>query len=216
MSAGIDYGSGMTNIDVETGIRFGVISQHSIGQAWADSAEADYGKPTCPKCGDEAIEYDESKDIVRDQMGNEQGQFECGHGCADFMCENCEYVFDSSDAYGDEPLGWSVDDGEYKLVDCLDSDVMVILSPYYTFAPFCSPCVPGAGDLDGADNMPEGDGWRWDAPAQEWRQNDTGEGFDGLSVPSGVKTYCVGHDWFEDGTAPYPVFSVATGAEVAP
>lgn len=32
----------------------------------------------------------------------------------------------------------------------------------------------------------------------------------------GVKTYCFGHDWFDDGRAPYPVFSVATGALVEP
>lgn len=36
------------------------------------------------------------------------------------------------------------------------------------------------------------------------------------AAESGVKTYCVGHDWFEDGKAPYPVYSVATGELVAP
>ncbi len=182
MSAGIDYGSGMTNIDVETGIRFGVISQHSIGQAWADSAEADYGKPTCPKCGNEAIEYDVEKD------GTDEKPFECSkYGCADFMCLACEYVFDSSDAYGDEPIGYTYDGDGYKMCDCLDSDVMVLQSPYYTFAPFCSPCVPGAGNLDGAEHEQHG-----------------------------VKTYALGHDWFEDGKAPYPVFSVVTGEQVQP
>ena len=32
----------------------------------------------------------------------------------------------------------------------------------------------------------------------------------------GVKAYCYGHDWFEDGKSPYRVFSVETGKEVLP
>ena len=48
---GIDYGCGMVNVDHATGIRYGVISQGSVLQAWADSAEPDYGEASCPKCG---------------------------------------------------------------------------------------------------------------------------------------------------------------------
>jgi hypothetical protein len=33
MSAGIDYGMGQTNVNHETGIRYGVISQNSVMQA---------------------------------------------------------------------------------------------------------------------------------------------------------------------------------------
>ena len=42
---GIDYGLGKTNIDKTSGIRYGVISQHSVGQAWYDESEAYYGTP---------------------------------------------------------------------------------------------------------------------------------------------------------------------------
>lgn len=31
-----------------------------------------------------------------------------------------------------------------------------------------------------------------------------------------VKTYCLGHDWFDTGHAPYKVFDVKTGQEVTP
>ena len=31
-----------------------------------------------------------------------------------------------------------------------------------------------------------------------------------------LKAYCFGHDWFEEGKAPYRVFSVGTGEEVLP
>jgi hypothetical protein len=177
MSAGIDYGMGRTNINHETGIRYGVISQHSVSQAWCDSAEPDYGEPTCPKCGNAALEYDS------DQEGEDWEA--ARHECADFMCVDCEYVFGSESAYSEEPQSWSYSDEGYELGDCLDSDIIVVKSPFYTFAPFCSPCVPGAGNLDSAE-------------------------------PDGVKTYCLGHDWFEDGAAPYPVYSVETEELVEP
>ena len=38
----IDYGHGLVNIDTETGIRYGVIHQGEVLQAWADSSEPDY------------------------------------------------------------------------------------------------------------------------------------------------------------------------------
>ena len=33
-------------------------------------------------------------------------------------------------------------------------------------------------------------------------------------TPDGPKTYCLHHDWFESGKAPYPVYSVKTNEEV--
>ena len=36
------------------------------------------------------------------------------------------------------------------------------------------------------------------------------------TVKDGVRAFCFGHDWFEEGKAPYPVFSVATGKRVRP
>jgi len=176
MTAGIDYGMGTTNVDRATGIRYGVISQNSVLQAWADSAEPDYGEATCPKCGNKAS--------YSADLPEESEDWKIAKGaCSDWGCEACEYVFDASDAFGDEPIGWNYNDNGYELTDCLDSDVMVLKAPYYTFAQFCSPCVPGAGDLNSDD-------------------------------VDGVQTYCLGHDWFEDGKAPYPVYSVETGALV--
>jgi hypothetical protein len=166
----------MTNRDPETGIRYGVISQHSVSQAWSDSAESNYGAPTCPECGGEIRTFDADRDGEIEQFGR---------GCADYTCEDCNLSIDSSDAYSDEPIGWTVDDGEYKAEDCLDSDIMILSSPYYTHAEWCSPCVPGAGNLDSPD-------------------------------PDGPRTYCFGHDWFDDGVAPYPVYRVSDDSEVAP
>ena len=51
--AGIDYGLGQSNVDKANGIRYGVISQHSVIPEAMDDVDYDYGKPTCPKCGNE-------------------------------------------------------------------------------------------------------------------------------------------------------------------
>lgn len=176
---GIDYGMGRTNVDLETGIRYGVISQHDVMQAWADSAEPDYGEPTCPGCGDDAVEY--SGDTHNEYAAPANRP----HACADYACEECKILIDAQDAFGGEPIGWNYIGEGYELTDCLDSDIFVLKSPYYTFADFCSPCVPGAGNLN-SDN------------------------------PNGAKTYCLGHDWFGDGRAPYPVYSVENSEMVAP
>jgi hypothetical protein len=170
MYTGIDYGLGRSNIDSENGIRYGVISQNSVLQAWADSAEPDYGEPTCGQCGNPAIE---ACDAPEEEWN--EGQ--------DYACLTCKRVFWSDEAFGDEPLGYSYEADGYKLTDCLDNDIFVLKSPYFTYAQFCSPCVPGAGNLD-------------------------------TTGPEGIKTYCLGHDWFDDSKAPYPVYSVETGEEV--
>ena len=59
------------------------------------------------------------------------GEFNIQYGC---RCDNPDFLYES--------------DG-YKIIKCLDYDLMIIKSPYYCFAPKCSPCVPCAGNLDG-------------------------------------------------------------------
>lgn len=176
---GLDYGLGRTNVDRATGIRFGVISQHSVGQMWYDNSEADYGKPSCPKCGEPAVDHSAVEDDTEDW---ETAKYEC----ADYACLTCKYVFGGESAYPEEPLGFSFEDSEYTLSDCLQTDIMILRSPYYTYAQYCSPCVPGAGNLD----------------------NPTNE--------TGPKTYALGHDWFEDGKAPYRLYRVSDDMEVFP
>lgn len=170
---GIDYGRGLANIDSATGIRFGVIGQHSLTPEALDDFEADFGEATCGKCGNAAVEFDEEK----------HGGYEEEAGCSDYACESCERVFDSSDAYSDEALGSYLDEDGYQAhySDC--GDVWVTKSLYYTHAQFCSPCCPGAGNLD--------------SPCED-----------------GPRTYCFGHDFFEEKQAPYPIFEVATGLPV--
>jgi hypothetical protein len=176
----IDYGRGLTNIDHETGIRYGVIHANEVCQAWADSSESDYGPPTCGKCGNEAIGIDDPAvpDLDEDHEWDDDGR--------DYACAHCQRTFDSEDAYGCEPLAWTLDDGEYKATQGGDDcDIFILKSPFYTRAEFCSPCAPGACYLMSPDD-------------------------------DGAKAYCFGHDWFEDGKAPYPVFRVADDSPVLP
>lgn len=156
----IDYGNGRTNIDLKTGIRFGVISQHSILQAWADSSEGYYGDPQDPDCD------------------------------------------------GVEALSYSFKGDGYSMVNCLDSDVMVLKSPFFTYAPFCSPCVPGAGNLDSAADNARVTSLEYEADLHRIAQD--------IGTQCGVKTYAVGHDWFEDGVAPYPLYGVVSGRPCFP
>jgi hypothetical protein len=83
------------------------------------------------------------------------------------------------DNYQNDEISPYYDDGDYVITKCLDFDFFISKSPYYTLAQFCSPCVPGAGNLDNF-------------------------------CPDGVKTFCLGHEWFEDDKAPYPVYSITT------
>ena len=163
--AGIDYGLiGQSNRNRETGIHYGVISQNSIGEAWFDHSEPDYGEAHCPKCNSEILDSQEIASAKKD-----------------YWCKKCKKSFWSEECFPEEPLSFSYEANGYILTSCLDSDIMVIKSPFYTFTKFCSPYVPGAGDLN---NYMEG----------------------------GVKTYCLGHTWFDDDVAPYPVYSVETDA----
>lgn len=139
--AGIDYGLGRSNIDNETGIRYGVISQHSImPEAWEDSLEPVYGDPHCPECGNP----------IKDETGPEGSSDwpSPEHGCSDYPCLSCEEWRSAEDCFPEEPIGWESNDPDYTIDRCLDSDLFVLKSPYYTRAQFCSPCVPGAGNLD--------------------------------------------------------------------
>lgn len=149
---GIDYGRGQTNIDHTTGIRYGVIPQHDVLQVWADSSEPNYGEPCCPRCGNAAIEGESHTKQLSNgvqcwvEHPEHTEEWECS-GCGDYRCDHCEYLFDGDEAYGDEPLSFTLDDGEYVAQSGRDEDIFILKSPYYTHAQFCSPCAPGAGYL---------------------------------------------------------------------
>ena len=173
---GIDYGNGLTNVNHDSGIRYGVIHHHEVGQRWYEDSEGDYGEPTCGKCGNTApSSNDADSDLAEREWFDGK----------DFYCPTCEYCFWSDDAYSDEPRAHTFEDDEYSATQGGDDcDIFVLKSPYYTHAQYCSPCAPGAVYL--------------------MSETDT----------NGPRGYCFGHEWFEEGKAPYPVYKVEDDSEV--
>jgi hypothetical protein len=239
-NAGIDYGMRMSNIDHETGIRYGVINQNEVLQVWADSSEPYYGKPSgaiCPHC---QAEFDVNQDETKEMVIDWNDEIECIECKEKFVIEFDDFS---------EPLSFSYnEDGYICHQSADDTDIFIIKSPYYTFAGYCSPCAPGAGYLMSPFTMSK------DMPIDDSLPLG---GYAAHAIASGFPmVYCFGHNWYEEqetgkmitciyckGTgkleslqynekgipvecwtchgrgkiketiqcAPYPVFSVATG-----
>ena len=182
--AGLDYSRGLSNTDQSNGIRYGVISQNTVAPdalndfysdgedlAWKEAL-----KEALESARNEAKENKDSEDIDEDRISDDLGN------CWESSAGNLLYEQDG-----------------YKLTGCLDDDLFVLKSPFFTYAQFCSPCVPGAGDLDNPFES-------------EMNQAGLkGEGYAKEASEAGFpRVYCLGHDWFETG-APYAVYSVKTG-----
>jgi hypothetical protein len=180
---GIDYGMGLSNINHETGIRYGVIPQNAVGQSWYDSSEGFYGEPSCPKCGNAVVDIDhpDIPDLDLDDIADE---WECSeHECRDYACLDCKYVFGGESAYSDEALSYYIDDEEYSAECDGMGDIFITKSPYYTRAQYCSPCAPGACYL----SNPVSTGEKAYCFGPDWFDNDD-----------------------EYHSLPYPVYSVET------
>lgn len=106
--------------------------------------------------------------------------------CEDvYRCDVCGAVYDDSEQlYPESPIAWYYNDEGYTMEQSGDDcDIFVTCSPYFTFCALCSPCAPGAGYI-----MTQ------------------------LSPDSGIRAYCPGPEWFEDG-APFRVYSVESEEE---
>lgn len=160
MGKGINYGTETSNMDVASGIRYGVIHQNDVGQAWFDDSEPMYSD-ACPFCGN-------------------------GDGMeAGMTCQSCDHILDDGDFDCQESGGCEYNKDGYIAHSDEQGDIFIVSSPYYTKAAFCSPCAPGACYLTN--------------PCDD-----------------GEKAYCFGHDWFDEGKAPYPVYDVKTNELVQP
>lgn len=223
---GIDYGLGQTNIDKETGIRFGVISQNSCRPEAADdimthgddlaftSAKSDYLAQTIERIdhwfNEHAFVRDGTEDekrqrfklLIQERLDNIGSRSLAKHVAKEAtedwgMSSTRDEIVGDAEAAVDNHFGdhYESDGGlndyrytqnGYVLTGCLQNDIFVGKSEYYTYAQFCSPCVPGAGNLD--TPMPAETG----AP----------------------RTYCLGHDWFDHDKAPYRLWRVVDGVEI--
>jgi len=207
---GIDYGLGMTNIDQETGIRYGVISMHDVLQAWCDSSEPQYGDPTCPKCGSVVKEFSRRDYICEDCLTKKCHQLdrsrvvelltgvsiecredESDEALADALRENVmDGTIDedevgikalwSDDCFGGTPLCHTLNDGEYQASQGGDDSDIFVLKSPYYTR--AQFCSPCA----------------------------PGAGYLRNACDDGPKRYCFGPEWFDDSISPcpYPVYRV--------
>lgn len=200
----IDYGTGQTNIDKKTGIRFGVQAINSLSPYVWEDLEADYGEPSCPKCGNPCKEASSEEFAAEfaehwaENVGNVYQNFSPevraekmesaldSIPTKDYYCLDCAHGFCSDEAFS-EPLGYTYDAAGIVCESAFDNtELFVTKSPYFTFAPFCSPCAPGACSADQGTTDPEDQ--------------------------TGGKCYCLPEDWFDDeNPCPYCYWSVQTG-----
>lgn len=168
--AGIDYSLGKSNFDPKTKARYGLLSMNSAASWLLGEMQPDYGSSIdvfCEECSNSWIVEDISCDVTCSQ---------CGHEMPDYFEE-----FD--------PVAWYYQDKEVFCGHSQEStELWVYRSEYFTYAQFCSPCMPGACNLD--------------SPLDHRAPNN--------------RCYCLPHEFFEEGIAPYPVFSVKTGKIVDP
>jgi hypothetical protein len=141
--AGIDYsGPGSTaNRDVETGIRYGMISQHSVMPEALDDV---YSK------GDD-LQHEQMKEDMQESIaaGITAAVEQYGGTVADpdeLAAEIMGVV--EFDNCCDESGPYAYESDGLKVQTTSDNELWVFKSPFYTRAQFCSPCVPGAGNLD--------------------------------------------------------------------
>jgi len=139
--AGIDYGMGRSNIDTATGIRYGIVSQNSLSSYAMDDVY-NQGDDLGYQSFIDEVKSDLERAISRvidDVGGRINGDLD-----VDGFMEDVD--FDNYESEGP----WSYDQHEGGLVvqTTSNNDLFVFKSPYYTKAQFCSPCVPGAGNLD--------------------------------------------------------------------
>jgi hypothetical protein len=103
--------------------------------------------------------FDDVKEILESEFGYS------------YECDNPDFLYESEG---------------YKIINCLDYNFMILKSPYYTFAPECSPCIPCAGDLDSI--------------------------FEDRKYMK--KTYCLGRDFYDEEPK-FKIYNVSDDKEVS-
>lgn len=101
-------------------------------------------------------------------------------------CPHCYKTLEESDFYDIESCGFKIEDGEYTATQSNDDSDIFIIASQ--FYTTCQYCSPCA----------------------------PGAGYITNTVKNGIKAYCFGHDFFDNGVAPYPVYSVETSEKVNP
>ncbi len=202
---GIDYGLGRSNVDTKTGIRYGLISVNSE-RLNHDATEYIYeGKNLSFENYQNQVKKELRSALSDYFFDNHWHNTETGEKEPSRLDNAVDAAFEAieqelSDSYQSDNDTYLYEKDGYR-IQTGESDFWVLQSPFYTFAQFCSPCAPGAGNLD--------------CPLS-FERDASDQPLEIATTLDQNKTFCLGHDWFEDCKAPYPVFSVETGKEVQP
>jgi hypothetical protein len=161
----------LSNINAETGVRYGVISAANIDPEIIDMIEMN-GENLSAHAALEQIRIDVNEACNAGTVTEENFDSEVDRRMSEWHENAAEEVYRFVE-YGDDGLvdveihtGWL--GGAQHL--------FVIRSPFMCFAAQCSPCVPNAGDLDTRfdDDSKEGTIACYDVPP-DWRASDIGE-----------------------------------------
>lgn len=179
----------MANYDEKTGIHYGVISPNSISQETLSEL--------CDKSTDTI--YEESKKEIVAQINSLFESLGIRDDDKDYETIREMMITTFNEGYENDYHGYEYEDKDYILHISDDSfGIFVIKSPYYTYTRLCSPCAPGAGDLN--------------APLKaDHRCKDI--------TNTGAKTYCLPSEFFDDEYAkiPYRYYRVDNDQEeIAP
>lgn len=195
----------LANRNTETGIRYGVIPSNDLfnaGEQFYDDADDTRHEQYITDAKQKLRHAIES---AMDDFGVKSDHIQLAADEAFDILEQ-----DLNDRYESDGTGLHYDDGEY-IIDKLDeTDLFVAKSPYFTFAPECSPCAPGACYLRNGIKLTDGVPEQY-SPGQ---LEDVRNPYPNRDLH---KTYCLGHEWFEeDHPAPYAIYSVETGKLIPP
>lgn len=146
---------------------YGVINLNSIdfddlncAETWGDIFRG-YVNRVLHKAEEIQLLVDEDEVVPRDKI--------------DELLSAATFLSVSTDLQNRDDIAEYKEDG-VEITFYYDQNVAIVTnSPYKTRANLCSPCYPGAGDLDNCDDL------------------------------STNVTYCLGPDWFEDGKMPYKI-----------
>lgn len=183
----------MPNYDEKTGIRYGVISPHTISPFALDDIYQNGTDPICESGKEELI--------------NDLKEF-CESHYLDFdRIDTIQFVDQYYEHYESPDGQMDYSDKDYDLHVSGDNfGIFVMRSPYYTYCRGCSPCAPGAGDLNNPVDP-------------DTAQKDDTAGYSGWMAGS-AKTLCLGPEWFDQDNdqysskIPYRVFRVDNDQEV--
>lgn len=199
----------MPNFDEKTGIRYGVISPQSIS-SW--SMDEIYQNGTDPYYENMKKEIN---DLVDEMISNTNWAIsdDAIAGIKDLIMDDLNEGYENPDGAMD------YSDNDYDLHVSGDNfGIFVMRSPYYTYCRDCSPCAPGAGDLDYPIGV-----FPVNGDLNLTVDKESYEAFliagDPRCYRSG-KTLCLGPEWFDtedeqySRKIPYRVFRVDNDQEV--